>query len=437
MARTAAGIAQLITPRVAERLAELAHNLEAVALPAEDEAARRKTIETLAGEEWESFACGELAAGRPVPGRETEAQTIQAVLDALTGAGVLERLLADPAVENISVNGADTVWLSYADGTKRRGPAVASSDEELTELVRLLAARSGVEERRFDRGSPSVNVQLPDGSRMFAVMAVTERVAVSIRKHRYTRVTLEDLVRLGVCDPLMASFLGALVRARKNVVVAGGTNVGKTTFLRGLASAIPPAERLVTIEDTFELALGADPAAHPDVVALQARQANVEGQGAVSQAELVTWGLRMRPDRVIVGEIRGAEVVPMCNAMTQGNDGSLSTIHASTSGGVFTKLAAYAAQSPERLSLEATNLMVASAVHFVIHLGWDAHGRRTVDSVREIAGADGAQVVSNEIYRPGPDGCAVPGTPLGAETLQQLTAHGLNADAFQRQWWPS
>jgi Flp pilus assembly CpaF family ATPase len=191
----------------------------------------------------------------------------------------------------------------------------------------------------------------------------------------------------------------------------------------------------VTIEDTFELALGADPAAHPDVVALQAREANVEGQGAVSQAELVTWGLRMRPDRVLVGEIRGAEVVPMCNAMTQGNDGSLSTLHASTSGGVFTKLAAYAAQSPERLTLEATNLMVASAVHYVIHLGWDTHGQRTVDSVREIAGTDGAQVLSNEIYRPGPDGRAVPGTPLESAAAEELTAHGLDVDAFQAQWW--
>ncbi|MGO4430991.1 ATPase, T2SS/T4P/T4SS family, partial [Streptomyces sp. MCAF7] len=128
--------------------------------------------------------------------------------------------------------------------------------------------------------------------------------------------------------------------------------------------------------------------------------------------ELVRWGLRMSPDRVIVGEIRGSEVIPMCNAMSQGNDGSLSTIHASTSRGVFTKLAAYAAQAPERLSLEATNLLVASAVHFVVHLGWDAEGRRAIGSVREVVDADGPQLVSNEIYRPGPEGRAVPATPL-------------------------
>lgn len=379
----------------------------------------------------------ELAAGRPSPPGEVEAAASQIALDALLGAGALERLLADPQVENIAVNGADRVWLRYADGSKRRGPAVAGSDEELVELVRVLGARSGLEERRFDRGCPSLNVQLPDGSRMFAAMAVTERVSLSIRKHRFTTVTLHDLVRLGVCDAVMADFLAALVRARKNIIVAGGTNVGKTTFLRALASQIPPEERLVTIEDTFELGLGADERAHPDVVAMQAREANVEGQGAVDQAELVRWGLRMAPDRVIVGEIRGAEVVPMCNAMSQGNDGSLSTIHASTSRGAFTKLAAYAAQSPERLTLEATNLLIASAIHVVVHLGWDAERRRLIDSVREVLDADGAQVVSNEVYRPGPDGRAVPATPLRSETLQELAAVGLDVDTFGQQWWPA
>jgi Flp pilus assembly CpaF family ATPase len=143
----------------------------------------------------------------------------------------------------------------------------------------------------------------------------------------------------------------------------------------------------------------------------------------------------MSPDRVIVGEIRGAEVIPMCNAMSQGNDGSLSTIHASTSRGVFTKLASYAAQSPERLSLEATNLMVASAVHFVVHLGWDAAGRRVIDSVREVIDADGQQIVSNEVYRPGPDGRAVPATPLRTETFDDLIAAGLDAQGVAVQWW--
>ena len=435
MASTPAAVAAAVTPRVSERLAQYAQAREAAGLVPEDESQRRESVSRLVAEALEHYARAELAAGRPSPGEEVEAAASQLVLDALVGAGALERLLADPAVENIAVNGADRVWLRYADGTKRRGPAVAGSDEELIELVRLLGARAGAEERRFDRGRPSLNVQLPDGSRLFAAMAVTQRVSLSIRKHRFTTVALADLVRLGVCDEAMADFLGALVRARKNVVVAGGTNVGKTTFLRALASEIPPQERLVTIEDTFELGLDADERAHPDVVAMQAREANIEGQGAVDQAELVRWGLRMAPDRVIVGEIRGAEVVPMCNAMSQGNDGSLSTIHSSTSRGVFTKLAAYAAQAPERLSLEATNLMVAAAVHFVIHLGWDVGRRRVIGSVREVLDADGTQVVSNEVFRPGPDGRAVAGAPLRSQTLCELEAAGLDVERFGRMWW--
>ena len=148
-------------------------------------------------------------------------------------------------------------------------------------------------------------------------------------------------------------------RARKNLLVTGGTGAGKTTMLRALCAEIPPSERLVTIEDALELGLDRDREAHPDAVAMQAREPNVEGEGEVTQADLVRWALRMSPDRVLVGEIRGAEVIPMCNAMTQGNDGSMATLHASSSKGAFSRLATYAVQAPERLPLEATNLMVA------------------------------------------------------------------------------
>ncbi|MGW3952880.1 CpaF family protein [Streptomyces sp. NPDC004752] len=428
-------LAQLVRQRVAARLAAYAGEREAAGLPTEDEAARRATVGLLLDEELGEQRRQALARGGPVIDAAAEERIAQTVRDELLGTGRLERLLADQTVENICVNGCDVVWVKDAAGAWRQEAPVAASDEELVELVRTLAARTGGEERRFDRGVPRLNLQLPDGSRLFAVMAVTGRVSLTIRRHRFPAASMAELVRLGVCDEQLAVFLQALVRARKNIVIGGGTNVGKTTVLRAFAHEIPPQERLVTIEDTFELGLDSDPVVHPNVVAMQAREPNIEGQGGIGQAELVRWGLRMSPDRVIVGEIRGAEVIPMCNAMSQGNDGSLSTIHASTSRGVFTKLASYAAQSPERLSLEATNLMVASAVHFVVHLGWDAVGRRVIGSVREVIDADGAQIISNEVYRPGPDGRAVPATPLCTETLDDLVAAGLDARSGSFPWW--
>ncbi|MCR8573578.1 CpaF family protein [Streptomyces sp. Isolate_219] len=427
-------LALLVRQRVATRLAEYAGERESAGLPAEDETSRRATVGRLLTEELGAQRRLALAHGSQVVDADVEERVAQAVTDALFGTGSLERLLADTTIENICVNGCDVVWVKDAAGTWRRESPVAASDAELVELVRTLAAGTGGEERRFDRGMPRLNLQLADGSRLFAVMAVTGRVSLTIRRHRFPAASMAELVRLGVCDQQLAAFLRALVRARKNIVIGGGTNVGKTTVLRAFAHEIPPQERLVTIEDTFELGLDADATAHPNVVAIQAREPNIEGKGGIDQAELVRWGLRMSPDRVIVGEIRGAEVIPMCNAMSQGNDGSLSTIHASTSRGVFTKLASYAAQAPERLSLEATNLMVASAVHFVVHLGWDGAGRRVIDSVREVIDADGAQVISNEVYRPGPDGRAVPATPLRTETLRDLAAAGLESEAAFPSW---
>ncbi|MEU6512108.1 ATPase, T2SS/T4P/T4SS family [Streptomyces sp. NPDC046942] len=428
-------LTHVVRQRVSARLAAYAGERESAGLPAEDETARRATVGLLLAEELGEQRRQALARGGPLIDADVERRIAQAVRDELFGTGRLERLLADERIENICVNGCDVVWVKDAAGVWRREAPVAASDEELVELVRTIASRTGGEERRFDRGMPRLNLQLPDGSRLFAVMAVTGRVSLTIRRHRFPAASMAELVRLGVCDERLAGFLRALVRARKNIVIGGGTNVGKTTVLRAFAHEIPPEERLVTIEDTFELGLDADPVAHPNVVAMQAREPNIEGQGGIDQAELVRWGLRMSPDRVIVGEIRGAEVIPMCNAMSQGNDGSLSTIHASTSRGVFTKLASYAAQAPERLTLEATNLMVASAVHFVVHLGWDCAGRRVIDSVREVIDADGAQIVSNEVYRPGPDGRATPATPLRAETLNDLALAGLDAREAALQWW--
>ena len=360
----------------------------------------------------------------------------RAAFDALFRLNRLQRLLDDPGIENINANGCDVVWVRYADGRREQVAPIASSDAELVEMLRSAAARVGIGERRFDRGSPRISLQLPDGSRLFALMAVAARPCVSIRRHRYLRVTLDDLIPIGTVDLSVREFLRALMAAKKSCVICGGTGAGKTTLLRAMAADISPSERLVTIEDSLELGLDRYPDLHPDCIALEAREANLEGQGAITLAELVRWALRMSPDRVIVGEARGEEVLALLNAMSQGTDGSMATLHASSSRGAFSKLATYAIQAPERLPLEATNLLVANAVHFVIHLA--RHGeRRVVSSIREVTGAEGPMVTSNEVFRPDHAGRAVPGAPLRSDTLEELVAAGFDPGLLERPggWW--
>ncbi|GAB3474233.1 CpaF family protein [Amycolatopsis cihanbeyliensis] len=400
---------------------------------------RRQMAQVILQDAAEAHAQAEMRLAHDLVRPEVEQRVIAAVLDEVFGLGGLEPLLADTEIENININGYDRVFVRYADGRRARLAPVVGSDTELVELIRDLATRSGVEERRFDRGSPIVNFQLPGGERVSAVMAVTARPCVSIRRHRFTKVTLAELRENGTIDLALESFLTAMVRARRNVLITGGTAIGKTTMLRGLASAIPPWERLFTIEDVFELGLGEDSDAHPDVVAMQAREPNLEGVGEVSLSELVWQSLRQSPDRVIVGEVRGPEVIPLTNAMSMGNDGSMGTLHSSTSQGAFTKLAAYAVQGPERLPMEATNLLVAAGLHFVVHLDKPRgeNSRRVVSSIREVVGADDRQIISNEVWRPGPDLRAVPGAPLRTDTLDLLVGTGFDPDLAERRegWW--
>ncbi|HET8621505.1 MAG TPA: ATPase, T2SS/T4P/T4SS family [Acidimicrobiales bacterium] len=390
----------------------------------------------------ERYAKEQLEIGRePLP-FEDENALAQAIHDALFGLGALQRLLDDSSIENIDANGHADVWVTRADGSKHRAPPIADSDEELVDTLRMTAARVGLTERRFDNGSPSLNLQLPDGSRLFAVMAVTSKPCVAIRRHRFPKVFLDDLVGLGSIDLALREFLSAAVKARKNFIVCGGVDAGKTTLMRAMLNEVGPEERLVTIEDNLELGLDRYPDLHPDVVALEAREENVEGEGEIDLATLVRWGLRMNPDRVIVGEVRGHEVIPMLNAMSQGNDGSMCTVHANSSMGAFGKLAMYAIQAPERLNLEATNLMVANAINFVVHIGTTVGGgeggmRRYVSSVREIVGAEGPLIMSNEVFFPGPDKRAIPGSPLRDTTQADLAAVGFDNRVMLRPdgWW--
>jgi pilus assembly protein CpaF len=395
-------------------------------LGAEDE---RALAASLVGDELEALATEALRDGREPLDAVTERRLSGQVLDRLYGLGPLEPLLVLPGVANIAIAGAGPVWLEYADGRKEQHPAVVGSDHELVELVANAARRLDRSEKRFDAANWELDMQLPNGDRLNAVLCPpASRPRVSIRRHNFELSRLSHLVAAGTIDDAVASLLTAAIGARLNLVIAGGTNSGKTTLLRCLINEVPPGERLITVEDSLEIGLERFAELHPDHETLTARTANTEGAGEISLAQLVRTGLRMSPDRVIVGEVRGDEILPMLLAMSQGNDGSLCTIHASSSKETFKRFQMYAAMSSERLDAETTNLLVANAVHLVVHLGWVA-GQRAVTSIREVVDVDGPRLVSNEVYAPGPDGRAAPAYPLRDATLDRLLAAGYQPPA--------
>jgi len=394
--------------------------------PADERALSLKLI----GDELAGLARTALEAGRAPLGEDQEQELTEAVLDRLHGLGRLQPLLDDPEVRDIHVPGSERVWLQLRNGTKVRGPAIAETPEEVVELIATAARRVGRSERRWDNAHPELNLRLPNGDRLHALMGVTGRPTLTIRRHDFAIHRVEQLMELGTVDAVLGSLLRAAVRARLNLIVAGGTGTGKTTMLRCLINEIEASERLITIEDSLEIGLEHFAALHPDHETIEAREANTEGAGAFSLADGVRAALRMDPDRVIVGEVRGAEVLPMLLAMSQGNDGSMCTIHADSSKGVFSRLAMYAAMTRERLDPGVTNLLVANAVNVIVHLAW-IDGTRRVTSVREVRGvADSGQVASNEAWHPGADGRAVPGGALSQDTLERLAGAGFDPQAM-------
>ncbi|HZB31291.1 MAG TPA: ATPase, T2SS/T4P/T4SS family [Streptosporangiaceae bacterium] len=393
-------------------------------MSAEDE---RQFARALISQVLDEYARGEITAGRRPPGAEEEEALHAGVHAALFGVGRLQPLLENTEIENIDINGCDRVFIGYANGLEEMGEPVADSDEELVELIQILAAYSGLSSRPFDSANPQLDLRLPDGSRLSAVMDVTLRPALSIRRARLGKVFLSDLIGNGTFSSELGQFFRAAVAARKNIMIAGATNAGKTTLLRAIANEIPPHERLITVERALELGLDQFPELHPNVIAMEQRLPNSEGQGAISMAELVRRSLRMNPSRVIVGEVLGDEIVTMLNAMTQGNDGSLSTIHANSSVEVFNRIATYAIQSTERLPIDATHMLIAGAIDFVVFIEKRndyARGgrlRRFVSSVREVTGCDG-RVLSSEVFAPAPDGSAVPNAPISC--IDELAVYG-------------
>jgi pilus assembly protein CpaF len=403
-------------------------------IAADDE---RQLAQALIGRELETLATEALREGRDPLDAASERRLAVQVLDRLYGLGPLQELLSLEGVTNIAIPGADPVWLEYADGRKEIHPPVVASPGELVDIIANAARRLDRSEKRFDAANWELDMQLPNGDRLNAVLyPPASRPRVTIRRHNFDLHRLAHLVEAGAIDRTLESFLTAATLARLNIVIAGGTNSGKTTMLRCLINAIPPSERLITIEDSLEIGLERFADLHPDYETLTARTANTEGVGQITLAQLVRTGLRMSPDRVIVGEVRGDEILPMLLAMSQGNDGSLCTIHASTSKETFKRFQMYAAMTPERLDAETTNLLVANAVHLVVHIGW-VNGRRVVTSIREVVDVDGPKLVSNEIFQPGHDGRAVPGFPIRDDTMDRLIAHGFEAQllANREGWW--
>jgi pilus assembly protein CpaF len=398
---------------VGDRLASQRRDDATVGLPPMSPEDERQFARAVIAQVLEEYARQEIAAGRAPLEAEEEEAVAAGVHAALFGVGRLQPLLDDPEIENIDINGCDNVFVSYADGRELSVEPVADSDDELVDLIQVLGAYSGLSSRPFDTANPQLDLRLPDGSRLSAVMDVCRRPSVSIRRARLGKVFLSDLIGNGTILPDLGSMLQSAVAARKNLMIAGSTNAGKTTLLRALANEIPPGERLVTVERALELGLDQFPELHPNVVAFEERLPNAEGVGGISMAELVRRSLRMNPSRVIVGEVLGDEIVTMLNAMTQGNDGSLSTIHANSAQEVFNRISTYALQAQERLPVEATQMLIAGAIDFVIFVEKrnDYHRggtlRRYVSSVREVTGVDG-RVLSSEVFASGPDGRAMP-----------------------------
>ncbi len=369
-----------------------------------------------------------LSAARRSEGRSVltvfdEVEITFAAIAQVLGLGRLQPLLEDDEISDIHVRGNSVVWVKLRNGEREMREPIVETDDELIELVRRAATRLSRQERRFDAGTPELNMQLPDGSRLFATMDVSLRPSLVIRRHRFEISSLKELQLRGLMSLELQDFLGAAVRARRNIVIAGGTGSGKTTLLRALINEIPVFERLVTIEDAYELGLDHFEHLHPDHDSLQSRPANVEGQGEITLADLTRMALRMDPDRVIVGEVRGAEAFPMLMAMSQGNNGSMCTMHADSTRSVFPKLAAYVSMASTGLPIDTVNLLLSSALHFVIYISSTGNDRR-VASVREVVDCDGANIISNEIFALNSQGELLRTFPLRDATRELLSTFG-------------
>jgi pilus assembly protein CpaF len=316
----------------------------------------------------------------------------QHVLDEAVGLGPLEGLLADDAVTEIMVNRFDEIFVERT-GKLRRHPTGFSSERAVLGVIERIVAPLG---RRIDESSPMVDARLRDGSRVNAVIApvALRGASLTIRKFSKRRLGIEDLIAVGAIDAAMAHFLFCCVEQRCNVLVSGGTGSGKTTLLNVLSNFIPLGERIITIEDAAELRLR-----HPHLVSLESRPANLEGRGAILIRDLVRNALRMRPDRIVIGECRGAEALDMLQAMNTGHEGSLTTLHANTPRDAISRLETLVLMAGMDLPLTAIREQIASAIDIVIQQTRAADGRRRITSIVELTGMESGRIQLQELFR--------------------------------------
>jgi pilus assembly protein CpaF len=334
----------------------------------------------------------DMLAGDDTPlSRNEREQLVLEVEHETFGLGPLEPLMQDPTVSDILVNGAQEVYVERR-GKLERTHLIFRDDRHLLQIIERIVSAVG---RRVDESSPMVDARLPDGSRVNAIIPplALDGPVLSIRRFAADPYRMADLIEFGTLTPGLAEILRAAVQVRLNMLVSGGTGAGKTTMLNVLSNAIPNTERIVTIEDSAELQLQQE-----HVVRLETRPPNIEGQGAVTQRDLVRNALRMRPDRIVVGEVRGPEVLDMLQAMNTGHDGSLSTVHANSTRDALSRLETMVLMSGLSLPIRAMRDYIASALDLIVHLARLSDGTRKVTRVTEIVGMEEDVVTTQDIF---------------------------------------